>query len=293
MALPTAPTILSVCTEAYTRSGIPTPSVEKLTRAENEWFEPVKRDIAARKKWHSIEETMIVIPEPYLQVYAMPTQLLRVLRMRFYRGTKTGIAEGGGTNTITIRTDTGDANDRGRKIFLTSGTGQAQAGRITAVSGNLYTISCPWDVTPIAGTGYMIADTEQPVTGPESAFHLDGIAPSTALLYWDFIEQNLRFWPCLDDANQYALELDGTVDISLIDKNDARIVRVLREWWEPLVRGLMVYIKEDLDDDQVDRDERKYEKATKNTMIQDARKRLRGEAPGFRSIGGAVKRRRY
>lgn len=292
MAVPVPPTVLTLCTEAYVRSGVPTPSVAQLTRAEDEWFEEVKRDLASRKTWHSVEETLIVIPEAFLQVYAMPASLIRIQRMRFYRGTKTGTATAGGASTITIATGTGDAQDRGRKIFLVSGTGIAQAGRIIAVSGAVYTISCPWDTVPVAGTGYMIADTEQPINGPEHAIALDGRSPSTMLLYWDFIEHNLRFYPALDAAGQYALEIDGAVDLSLIDRSDARLTRLLREWREPLVRGLMVRMKEDQDDPDVDRDERKYEKATMNTMKQDTRKRLRGEAPTLRSMGGNVRRHR-
>jgi len=292
MSVPTPPTVLSLCTEAYVRSGVPTPSVAQLLRAEDEWFEEVKRDLASRKTWHSVEETLIVIPEAYLQVYAMPTSLIRIQRMRFYRGAKTGTATAGGASTITIATGTGDVNDRGKKIFLVSGTGIAQAGRIIAVSGAVYTISCPWDTQPIAGTGYMIADTEWPIHGPNHDFKLDGISPGTSLEQWDFVEHNLRFWPALDTAGQYGLEIDGAVDLSMVDKTDSRLTRLLREWREPLVRGLMVRMKEDQDDPDVDRDERKYEKAIVNTMRQDTRKRLRGEASALRSIGGTVRRRR-
>lgn len=290
MAVPVAPTVPTLCTEAFTRCGISAPSTAQLTRAENEWFEEVKRDIASRKSWHSTEETIIVIPAAYLQVYAMPTTLIRIQRMRFYRGTTTGTAQAGGSATITVASGTGNAQWKGRKIFLLSGTGAAQAGRITNVSGDVVTISCNWDTQPSTDTVYMIADVEREITGPERGFTLDGLSPGTTLRAWDFLEHNLRFWPALDNAGQYAIEIDGIVDLSLVDRTDTRLVRVLREWREPLVRGLMVRIKEDQDDDQVDRDERKYEKAILNTMKQDGRKRLRAEAPSLRSIGGTVRR---
>lgn len=292
MAVPVAPTVLSICTEAFRRCGIASPTTAQLTRAEDEWFEEVKRDLSSRKAWHSIEETLVVIPQPYLQVYAQPTPLIQIHRMRFYRGTTTGTATAGSATTITIAAGTGNAQHKGRKIFLVSGTGAAQSGRITNVVGDVYTMSCNWETTPIAGTGYMIADTERQVPGPTHDFALDGRSPSTMLLAWDFIEHNLRFWPALDDAGQYALEIDGAVDLSLVDRNDGRLVRVLREWREPLLRGVMVRIKEDQDDPDVDRDERKFEKAAANIMKQDARKRLRGEGPAFRMAGGAVRRRR-
>lgn len=293
MALPVAPTVTSLCTEAFTRCGITTPTAAQLLRAEDEWFEEVKQDIAGRKKWHSTEETLVVIPQPYLQVYAMPTPLIRVLRMRFYRGAQTGTATAGGTNTITIATGTGTTQHRGSKLFLVSGTGAAQGGRITGVAGDVYTISCTWDTQPIAGTGYMIADTERLVDGPEAMFRLDGRSPGTLLRCWDFIEHTLRFWPPLDDAGQYALEIDGAVDLSLVDRSDARLVRLLREWRQPLVRGLMVRMKEDQDDPDADKDEAKFERAVSKAMRVDTNKRLRAEGPALRSIGGAVRRRTY
>lgn len=291
MAQPTAPTITSICTEAFNRCGVPSPTVAQLSRAEQEWFEPVKRSIADRKDWHNVEETLIVIPQPFTQVVAMPTPLQRVLRMRFYRGEKTGTAQSGGTSSITIAAGTGDANDRGKKIFLTGGTGEAQSGRIISITNDTYTMSCPWATVPDDTTTYVVAETEEFPNGPNMA-PLHGISPSTTITQWDFIEHTLRFWPPVDDANQYAIEIDGLVDLSLVDNSDARITRLLREWREALVRGLMVYIKEDQDDPDIDRDERKFDKATLAIMRQDTRKRLRGDAPAFRSLGGGIRRRR-
>lgn len=291
MALPTPPTITSLCTEAFNRCGVSSPTAQQLARAEQEWFEPVKRAIADEKAWHSVEETLVIIPAPYVQVYAMPGAMTRVKRMRFYRGETTGTAQAGGTSTITVASGTGNTQHRGLKIFLTGGTGVAQSGRIVGVSGDVYTMSCPWETVPSSDSTYVIAETEQFPKGPDIA-PLVGVGPSTAIVAWDFIEHTLRMWPPLDEANQYAIEVDGEIDLSLIDSQDARIVRVLREWHEPLVRGMMVYIKEDQDDPEADRDERKFDKSLRRAMRVDVRKRLRGEAPAFRSLGGGVRRRR-
>jgi len=294
MSLPFAPTVTSLITEAYTRCGISAPTDDQLSRATREWFEGVKSDLQGRKDWHTVEETLIVIPAPYVQVYAMPSPLVRVTKVRFYRGTHTGTAQAGGTSTITIAAGQTDTNHRGLKIYLTGGTGLAQSGRIVGVSGALYTMSCPWATVPDTTTTYVIAETEQIVFGPEGTMKLDGVGPSTAYQYWDFYEQNLHFWPPVDNQGQYALEIDGMVDLALVDSQDARIVRLLREWREPIIRGLMVYIKEDQDDlDDADRQERRFDKAAMNVMKRDVRKRLRGEQSAFRSMGGAPRRRRY
>jgi hypothetical protein len=291
MAVLTAPTIDTLVTEAFAVCGVSNPSAAQLQRARDHWFQEVLTEVQGRKGFHSVEETMVVIPQPYLQVYAMPSPLQRVLRMRFYRGTKTGTATAGGTDTITIAAGTGNAQDRGRKLFTLSGTGAAQVGRIIGVTGDEYEMSCNWGTTPTAGTTYMIADSEWVVLGPERIDDLDGRTVSTTLQRWDFIEHNLRFAPALDNAGQYALEIDGVVDLCLIDANDARVTRLLREWRNPLKHGLIWKIKEDQDDELEARADQKFKNATKDVMIADARKRQRGDAPAFRSPGGTVRKR--
>lgn len=291
MAVLTPPTIDMLITEAFTACGVPSPSTAQIQRARDHWFPEVLMEIQGRKKFHTIEETMVVIPQPYLQVYAMPSPLQQVLRMRFYRGTKAGTATAGSADSITIATGTGTAQDRGRKLFTISGTGAAQVGRIVAVTGDVYEMSCDWGTEPTAGTTYMIADTEMEISGPEKITALDGRSVSTLLQSWDFIEHNLRFSPALDDAEQYALEIDGVVDLCLVDADDARVTRLLREWRNPIKQGLMWKIKEDQDDELEQRADQKFKSATKDVMVADARKRQRGEASGFRSYGGLLRKR--
>jgi hypothetical protein len=290
MAVLTAPTIDTLITEAFTVCGIASPSAAQVDRARNHWFPEVLTEIQGRKKFYTIEETMVVIPQPYLQVYAMPSPLQRVLRMRFYRGTKTGTATAGGADTITIAAGTGNAQDRGRKLYTLSGTGAAQVGRITSVTGDVYEMSCDWGTAPTAGTTYMIADSEREISGPDKITALDGRSVSTLLQVWDFIEHNLRFFPALDDAGQYALEIDGVVDLCLVDADDPRVTRLLREWRNPIKQGLMWKCKEDQDDELEQRADQKFKTATKDVMVSDARKRQRGEISGFRTYGGIVRK---
>lgn len=291
MAVLTAPTIDTLITEAFTVCGVATPTVAQIQRARDHWFPEVLTEVQGRKGFHSVEETMVVIPQPYLQVYAMPSPLQRVLRMRFYRGTKRGTATAGSADTITIAAGTGDAQDRGRKLFTLSGTGAAQVGRIIGVTGDVYEMSCDWGTAPSSNTTYMIADSEWPIMGPERIGDLDGRTVSTTLQRWDFIEHNLRFAPALDDAGAYALEIDGVVDLCLVDADDARVTRLLREWRNPLKQGLIWKIKEDQDDELEVRADQKFKQATKDVMVADARKRQRGDMPAFRSPGGTVRKR--
>lgn len=83
MAVPTVPTVTSILTEAFRRCGVPSPTVAQLTRAEDEWFEEVKQELQAEKRWHALEDTQTVTSVASQQAYALPSPLSRVLRMRF------------------------------------------------------------------------------------------------------------------------------------------------------------------------------------------------------------------
>ena len=106
MALPTAPTVSTILTEAYTRSGIPTPTPAQLTRAEDEWLEEIKRDIAERKAWQALQETVVMIPLLNVSVYPVPSPLIRVMEIWWYDGAEKGTAQAGGANTITLTSPT-------------------------------------------------------------------------------------------------------------------------------------------------------------------------------------------
>ena len=73
MAVPTAPTVTTILTEAFRRCGIPTPTSTQLLRAEDEWLEEVKQELGAEKRWHSFEDTPTATPSvANQQAYTTP-----------------------------------------------------------------------------------------------------------------------------------------------------------------------------------------------------------------------------
>lgn len=285
MAVPTAPTITTLLTEAFRRAGIPSPSSAQLLRAEDEWLEEVKRDLAAEKRWHVLEETVVLIPTANTQLYQVPSPLIDVSVMRFYYGVTRGTAQTGTVQTLTVAAGAGKDQDLGRKLYVTSGTGNGQANRVISRSGDVYTMSDLWATTPNATTVYMIADTETEVIGPEHGIPMVGLTRANLIQYWDYHEHVLRLWP-VPDQSYYALELDGQVDLSLIDETDARLTRILREWRIAIVLGVAAKVMEDHDDASATAMLQKYELEKQRLMRQDSRKRRRWSGGGFRSPGG-------
>lgn len=297
MALPVAPSISSLLTEAFQRARGEqvTPTTEQLQRAENNWLQEVIDELSSLRNWNPGEETIVLIPVAYVTVYAIPSPLFNVREVWFYRGDITGTAQAGASNSITLAAATTATENelRGKKLYLTSGTGAGQSNRITAYNSStkVATVACAWATNPSSDTTYMVEDTEYQVSGPTPSLPRHGISPGTSITGWDVYENQVHINPPLDNAGEYALELRGQVDLMLVDETDARWTRILREWREPIVRGIMQRIYEDDDDENAIRYEGKVNVAKLNVARRDSR-RKEGQMPGFKSVGG-LPRRRY
>lgn len=290
MATPTAPTKESILLEAFRRCGFGAPTAAQLLRAEDEWLEDAKREITDEKRWHNLEETVVMIPQAYIQAYPVPSPLFRILRIRCYDGTPTGTSQAGAAFTITLAAGTGSSVLAGRKIFLTGGTGAAQVNRILSVSGDVATVACQWVSNPDDTTTYIVADSERELIGPERGLSRIGTGQGRPLA-WEEYEQTLRVWP-VPDLSTYALELDGVIDISLLDETDGRAVKLLREWRTFLTYAVMAKISEDNDDQQnADKYEQKAQMAKLRVMRADSRRVQAMRPAGLRSPGGLPARR--
>lgn len=290
MAVPTVPTTNSILTEAFRRCGIATPTTQQLTRAEDEWFEEAKREISEEKRWRNLEETIVMIPQAYVQAYPVPSPLFRVLRVRFYDGATRGTAQTGASMSMTLAAGTGNSQFAGRKVFLTGGTGAGQVNRILSMASDVATVGCAWTTPPDNTTTYLIAETERELIGPERGLERIGIGQGQ-LRAWEEYEQTLRFWP-MPDLSTYALELDGVIDISLLDETDSRFTKLLREWRSFLLYSVMAKVSEDNDDQQnADKYEQKAQMVKLRLMRVDSRRVLGMRAAGFRTPGGLPSRR--
>lgn len=285
MAVPLAPTVQSLLTEAFKRCGVTTPLPAQLLRAEDEWLGEVLTELQDDKRWHALEETMVVIPEAYVQIIDIPSPLSRVLRARFYNGDHKGTAQSGGSASITVAAGMGTDSDLGKKIFLTGGTGIAQNNRLVSRVGDTYGCVATWDTAPTSSTTYMIATMERELQGPDLGVSQSGLGPSNMLTEWEEFEGKLRFWPILN-ISTCALEIDGVVDLLLVDETDTRMVRVLREWRNTILRGVMTRIKEEQQDDDLPYHDQKFHEAKNNKLSNDSRQRRRLAGGAIRGPGG-------
>lgn len=109
-----------------------------------------------------------------------------------------GLAQGGGVSSITLNLLASTTNDvyNGQFVFLVSGTGQDQVGRVTAYNGTskvatIVTTMNGWAVQPDATTGYImipILDTVPTLLGTPIA--LDGAAATLAAMLTKLADDN-------------------------------------------------------------------------------------------------------
>lgn len=288
MALPPAPTITTILTEAYKRTGLFAPTAADLQRAEDEWLEEVKRDIAGRTRWRILQGVAVVIPTARVGVYAIPMPLLGVSEIWFYDGETKGTAQAGTANTLTLAssTTTDSAKIIGYKIFLTGGLGGGQSNRVTAYnpSTKVATMESNWTTTPDSTTTYMIANTtERLLDGPNPHVSRAGFRQSNRPMQWEEWNNQILLDP-IPDLSTYGMEWRGPIDVSLIDETDPKYTRLLREWRTALLYGVMVKKLEQDDDVQgVQLYMGRYEAEIQRLMIQD-RHRMRREI-GSRAKG--------
>lgn len=296
MAVPTPPTITTLLTEAFARTGYRSPTAAQLLRAEQEWLEEVKRELATIGRWRVLQDTVVLIPAALTSVYPVPSPLLTVNQIVFYDGDEKGTAQAGTTNTITLASGATSnvAAVEGYKVFLVSGTGAGQANRVVDYNGatKVATVSCAWSTVPTASTGYMIANkVEKEVSGPDFGIPRSGLSQSNVITHWEDWENRIHVYP-VPDRSDYALELRGMVDVSLIDNTDARFTTMIREWRTAMMYGVMSRIAEDDDDSEnADRWRGRFEDMTQKLLVQDRKKMRRHVGSAMRSPGGMPKAR--
>ena len=135
-----------------------------------------------------------------------------------------------------------------------------------------------------------------PMFGPQDNIKLLGDGTGAQSTHWEEFENSILVWP-IPDAATYSFEIDGIVDISLVDESDARLTRVLREWRPALLYGVMSRIAQEQHDfDWLDRlgdvdGTGLYGLAAKRLMRSDSRKRRPLTGSAMRSVGGMPRRR--
>lgn len=285
MALPIQPTRKSIVAEAFSRQGIANPDPDVTFRAENEWLEEVKMDVAGDRDWHDLESTQILILTPWTNQYNFDYHFRSQVAVRWYGGSsETGLVVSATSNTVTLdRPLTQD--DRGKRIFIYYGTGIRENFQILTVNGSTAVLSGSWFAIPDATSAYVIPTDECLIPGPHADIRRLGQVSTDKIQEWDVFEESFHVWPTPQDQPQI-LALRGIVDITGVDLDSPRHSNILRWWREVIILGLRMKIQEEHDDEVLPTTMALYERKKLDLRKKDIRERVARFTAGYRPPGG-------
>lgn len=279
MAAPTPPTLATITTEGLIKSGITTPSAAQLTRAQDEWMNEIKNDIAilfGGKKLEFLQSERVLALTDGLQKYSQPTDFHSHLSMQILDGNVQGTATAGAATTITLAAAStiSSAEMIGSEIVITGGTGPNQIRQCTGydTSTKIATISPSWATNPASGSTYMIVSAYNPlVPAPiwemaKSVAVAEKGLPTSYLPTGDSDDGELILYPTPyrnETGKVYVLRQRFYVDLMELDLAGTLAGTLYKRWRNIWIQGVYYKSLQDNDDTKAVAEGSKY-----NTMVK-------------------------
>ena len=247
MAVPTSPTLDTLCTEALKKCGYSGTAVtDRLTRAKDEWAEEIKDDIFnlfRANRIRSLEITSMLVCTIGLGRYSDPEEASD-MSMIVLDGTITGIAQAGALNSITLAASETieEGKIKGKEILIPSGAGIASISQCIAYSTStkIATVSPNFNTSPASGSGYQIIESYTPIQ-KRASWEYDTIQSPTLLgkpeFYYPKGDQDYgEFYLYKVPDKAYGIRQRWYADLTRIDLASTHMATLLRKW-----RNLWVY----------------------------------------------------
>jgi hypothetical protein len=252
MAIPTAPTLASICTEGIKRSGYPSPSATQVTRAQD-WIEEIKWDIwNLDKKYKSLLIASYGVTTNGVSRYANPSDFESDLSVTILDGLHTGMLQSATANTATLATteDMDEAFAQGKFLLITSGTGLGSCSQITAYDNTtkVATVVPNFNTTPDGSENYMVVDTQykleqQYITRKDELTYPDD--KQIPAYYFPIGQGNsdsdetgeFELYPTPDKT--YGIQLRYFANLMLVDLSSNLMTTLYRRWRNIFIQGII------------------------------------------------------
>jgi len=260
MAAPTAPTLITLTTEALKKAGYTYPTPTQLTNAQDELMEEIKNDIwTLAKKLKSLHTTSVMVSVNGQSRYSYPTDYSSDLSIVLLDGSVTGTAQGGALGSVTLAANEslGESDILGKSTLITSGTGKASMSQCTTYNDSTKeAIVVPnFNTAPAVGSGYMVIGTNYPLTvlplwdydnlsNPMTRGLPTRFTPIGDADYGEFI---LYPVPHKSDGTIYGVQARYYANLMTVDLASTLMVTLYQRWRNVWVQG--VYAKQLQKDD--------------------------------------------
>lgn len=258
MAIPVAPSGLTLIVEGMKRALGRTPSSGEQARALDQWFPEIKSDI-----WfddggsHALLETdALMLLTEGTHIYDLPTDFDATKSFNVLDGDIRDTAQAGTSTTITlVSTDSSESAGRiGKEIVLISGTGSGQKRQITGFNSTtkVATVDSAWSTNPNSTTGYLLVTEYHPfkIVDAETFNRVTGRTererPEFGMIW------NNKLYIELVPDKTYPMWYQYWVNIIQTDTADTNAVHqdMLRTWRSLFTQGFHVKTLQNEDDDR-------------------------------------------
>ena len=161
MASTTPPTATTLVSEGLRKAGYASPSSTLITRAEDFFMPEIFNDIwTLAKKPKFLHTTAVLVLTEGQSRYANPTDYSSDMEMTLIFGERSGIAQDGSANSVTLAADDSFVNTDiiGRDILISSGTGKGSMSQVVTYDDTtkIATVSPDFTTAPAASSGYLV-----------------------------------------------------------------------------------------------------------------------------------------
>lgn len=277
-AAPTAPTLTSITNEALKKAGYKsgtTQFTDKSSRAQNEWMEEIKNDIAlVQKKFKLLMVTTCQVTTGGLAKYSMPSDFGRDYTLTLLDGANTGTFQAGSTTSTWVfdtNEDETATSFPGKEVLVYSGTGINMLAQVTSYNattkqGSVTYMTDATAVAPIAGDSYFIVDTYYNLE-PMVAKNFDELgaqaSQGTPIQYYPIGDEDngefiLYQTPYRSSGVPWGLRQRYFADLTRLDLASTAMTTVYRQWRSLFVQGVYAKALQDMDDGRAEKEYQTY-----------------------------------
>lgn len=269
MSILADPTVTAIVTEGLKKGGRVNPTVGDISDAATIHLQEVKSDIYLKAKCHpSLEWQLCIGTVTGVTRYDWPIYIEQVRSVQLVdaatSGNYRGIAQAGGTSTITLSaslSETDSNNIIGRMVFITSGTGSGQFAQITGWDNTtkIATVSAGWVasgktaanawVVPDNTSNYLVEnirfklwEIDKPQEFDSNPAPFQQGTPNRATML------NRQIWLNMAPDRVYALFVDFYYAIDQLDETDVIFTNHLRKFRNLWTQGIAAKVAQRFDD---------------------------------------------
>ena len=266
MAIPSNPTVTSICTAALKQAGMPSPTDAQVTELAEDGFQNVKTQLWLHNPTdHLLETRYYLLLQAGKGYLGTPNDLDAAIYIDVYAGPEeyAGTAQTGASSTITLASDfsADESAIQGLFIFITGGTGVGQHRQILNLdaSTKVLTVNAPWLTTPDSTTTYLITmEMKRLIRDDEANWFSKQLAPNigfpkfytvTSIAPPSGSAPAFRIFPA-PDHDRYACVMTYRPNLTLLDETGTLFVKHLRERRTLWMQGTKVQAMGRYDDDR-------------------------------------------